>query len=274
MMIKFSTTFHLLQQEGYLIHSSLLSGLHYLRNARLDTKGHFYTAFFQLSVGLERMMKATFIINYMRENRNATPSNQQLRRFGHELTVLFDSLAMLSLPGCENPLLEIDASSVERMILEALSEFANGARYHNLDSLAARARFNDPLETWNAVIERVMREDLRRADVERVLHQSQMLARAIGGSSIFVGSDLRKHPLNALTAFSLPRYHNMAAGHVVNHTMVLIRALARQLDDVSHLVLIDPRNDRDRPMPIPHMNEFFNFVHYERKQILRKRRWP
>src|SRR5688572_29684559 len=97
-MIEFSTTFLLLQQEGYLIRSTLLSGLHHLRSARLDTKGHFYTAFFQLSTGLERLMKATFIIDFMRENQLATPTNRQLRDFGHVLTTIFDHLAGLKLP--------------------------------------------------------------------------------------------------------------------------------------------------------------------------------
>jgi hypothetical protein len=71
----------------------------------------------------------------------------------------------------------------------------------------------------------------------------------------------------------LPRYHDIAAGHVVNHVMALIRCLVQQLDDVTHLVLIDPTHDRRKPQPVPYMNEFFDFIYIEKRRVLRKRRW-
>jgi hypothetical protein len=273
-MIDFSKTFLLLQQEAFLIQSSLLSGLHHLRNARLDTKGQFYAAFFQLSIGLERLMKLTFIINFMREHKMAVPTRRRLKDFGHGLVSLFDHLAALALPGKANPLETIEPNSVERAILMHLSEFAEGARYHNLDTLVRNQQFVDPLEKWDGIIERVLNEDVRDRVKRRIEKQSTMLAKASARISMVVGADLKRRPLDHLSMFSQPQYHDIAAGHLVNHTITLIRVLVQQLDDVCHLILIDPAHDRSQSLPIPHMHEFFNFIHFEKSEILRKRRWP
>jgi hypothetical protein len=271
---QFTKTFLFLQQEGYLIQSSLLAGLDHLRNARLDTKGHFYTAFFQLSIGIERLMKTTFIVNFMRENANKTPAKTELKdNFRHGLCKLFNKLRDLSLPGQTNPLKPIAHDSIELQMLRALNDFAQEARYHNLDSLANSAPYRDPLETWNDIIERVLRDDVKADAIARILGQSHFLTESLGSLATVIGTDMKKNPLNMLRAFSLPGLHDLAAGHVVFHMLVLLRSLATQLDDVCTLILTDPKHSRSDPMPVPHMHEFFSFVHYDKRQVLKKRRW-
>jgi hypothetical protein len=69
----FSDMWYLLQQEGYLTQSCLCNGLTALRHANInDKKGLYYSAFFELSIGLERMMKLIIIIHHM-SNNNLTP---------------------------------------------------------------------------------------------------------------------------------------------------------------------------------------------------------
>ena len=51
-----------LEQEGYLISSCLSMGLTELRKADVYNKGAFYSSFFNLSVGLERLLKSIIIL--------------------------------------------------------------------------------------------------------------------------------------------------------------------------------------------------------------------
>src|SRR5205823_6159614 len=97
----FSPTFLLRQQEGYLIQACLTSGMTHLRNARVDTKGSFYAAFFQLSIGLERLMKTTLIIDHMSKHDFAAPTIKELRAFGHNLASLFEELRDLDMPNAD-----------------------------------------------------------------------------------------------------------------------------------------------------------------------------
>ena len=68
-MLPNNPTFSLLQQEGYLTRSCLYTGFSALSNANINNnKGDFYVAFFQLSIGLERLMKLALILDYMATN--------------------------------------------------------------------------------------------------------------------------------------------------------------------------------------------------------------
>jgi hypothetical protein len=61
----FPNSFLLLQQEGYLIRTSLAQGLTLLRSANLGETGHYYGAFFGLSIALERLLKVIIILDHM-----------------------------------------------------------------------------------------------------------------------------------------------------------------------------------------------------------------
>ena len=63
----FGERFSLLLQEGYLTRTSLLDGLHSLRKSNIDDdgKGRFYSSFFSLALGFERLMKLIFVVVFM-----------------------------------------------------------------------------------------------------------------------------------------------------------------------------------------------------------------
>ena len=88
---QFPPSFLLLQQEGYLIRSCLALGLTELRNAHVHNKGSFYTALFNLSVGLERLLKAIVIIDHMLNNGLSVPTKKQLQAYGHNIIELYDA---------------------------------------------------------------------------------------------------------------------------------------------------------------------------------------
>lgn len=73
-----SATWFLLQQEGLLAEACLCNGLTALRHANLgDKKARFYSAFFELSIGFERLMKLIIIIDHMAKH-NLTPPNSNV----------------------------------------------------------------------------------------------------------------------------------------------------------------------------------------------------
>ena len=51
-----------LQQEAFLVGSCLAMGLTEIRAAHVGARGKFYTASFQLAIGLERLCKLTLIL--------------------------------------------------------------------------------------------------------------------------------------------------------------------------------------------------------------------
>jgi len=80
--LRFSRTFSLLQQEGHLARASLLTGIDFLLRANLDERkiGNFYSSFFQLAIGIERILKLVIITNHMLENKYKPPNRWRAKK--------------------------------------------------------------------------------------------------------------------------------------------------------------------------------------------------
>lgn len=89
-------THRLQEQEGYLFRSCLTSGLTSLRAAGTHDKGKFYSSFFNLSIGVERLCKTIVIINRMLKNKMQPPSESKMRRLGHQITGLHTAVANIA----------------------------------------------------------------------------------------------------------------------------------------------------------------------------------
>jgi len=151
-MLQFPASFTLLQQEGYLISSCLTTGLTELRSANVHNKGVFYAALFNLSIGIERLLKATIIIDHMLKNNLSVPTRKQLKNYGHDILELYSSCVVISQEEFSKipPLDTIEEQSHE--ILCLLNDFAQTTRYHNLDALSSAGSGKDPLLHWNEIL--------------------------------------------------------------------------------------------------------------------------
>jgi hypothetical protein len=90
--MRFSPTWYLLEQEGLLAQACLCNGLTALRRANLgDKKGLFYSAFFELSIGFERVLKLVLILDHMARNQLVPPDSKAVEDYGHKLRALFDA---------------------------------------------------------------------------------------------------------------------------------------------------------------------------------------
>jgi hypothetical protein len=201
---QFDHSFLLLQQEGHLIHSCVTTGLTALRNAHVGDKGPYYTGFFQLSIGLERIMKAVVILDHMAENGLKPPTTAVLRNYGHNLITLFESVRKVHTSIEPHPLTAVQAGSIEYEILEHLSDFANGARYFNLDTLSSGRAHGDPLIRWNRILARIVADDVPAREKARVGFEAGVVADALSGHAMFVVHGLDKQLLSYDEAFKLP----------------------------------------------------------------------
>lgn len=80
--IGFDKKFTLLAQEAHLAKNTLLSGFDLLLKANFfkNTDGYFYSAFFHLSIGMERILKLAVITHYMLGNDYRSPTVKQLKK--------------------------------------------------------------------------------------------------------------------------------------------------------------------------------------------------
>ncbi len=273
-------SFKLLQREGYLFQSSLTQGLTSLRNANDSTLGNFYVAFFQLSIGLERLMKSAIVVHHMANNNLDMPPKGTLKPFGHGLLKLFEHIASLSISEA-NPLKRIEESSISFDILTVLDDFAGQTRYFNLDSLSAppsvSASANDPLGEYEKVIARILEEDVGQKTVYIVAGNRSELATTVERCGAYASNLCKPDESTNDTLqriFIKPPLQDLASKYAVYHVIIVINALSQFIGSVS-CAAQDLADKTGKPgLAVPYMQEFLQFSGLDRRDILRKRRWP
>lgn len=272
--LQFSESYVSLQQEGCLIRSCLLTGLNALSGPHAGDKGAYYTAFFQLSIGLERAMKVIFIMEYMGSNALQRPTTSILKRQGHKLVELIESMRCIPSDNAPHPLVSIQTGSIEWEILEHLSEFATGARYFNLDHGGSGSLEADPLKRWDRILARILREDVPPMQRERTQKMAQHVAGAISEHVFVLRHGLDRSLLSTEASLVEPALAALAAPYAVYRTLLLIAPLQDLLRATSYRVHALNHTSGDGTPSVPYMHEFLDFVGFDKKSALAKKRWP
>jgi len=266
----FPPSFLLLQQEGHLISSSLALGLTELRTANVHNKGAFYSSLLNLSVGMERLMKAIIIMQHMLNNNLSVPTKKQLKSYGHNIIELYDECVKISISNSVSLPDRDLLNNTSQEILVLLSDFAQTTRYHNLDSLSAQQTGKDPLEHWGEVIILILKQDVTKRQRDKVLGQAKMVASVIDDKTITTMQGLNKQSLTTEEALALPGLHDQAVKYAVLHIINMLSPFRDLISTLSHLSY---GLGVSQP-PFPQMQEFLEWIWNDRQYVLRKRKWP
>ncbi|WP_421298117.1 hypothetical protein [Aeromonas veronii] len=267
---KIPPSYLLLEQEGYLISSCLGSGLTALRSAHVHNKGGFYSSLFNLSIGLERLLKAIVIIEHITANSLSMPSKKQLKNYGHNIEELYDQCVKIAgARGMEFP--ERNAlDPIKKEIICLLSDFAQTTRYHNLDALTSSNVGIDPLEHWGQIVTAILEKNVPKAQKNKILGSSNLIASAIDDITITIMHGLDKKPISTKDALALPGLHDQAVKYAVLHVVQILIPLKKLTSELSHLAY-----KLNTPEPVfPQMHEFLEWLWDERQYVMRKKRWP
>ena len=270
----FSPVFFLLQQECYLTDSCLTTGLTALRNAHVGDKGRFYSAFFNLGTGLERLMKLVMVLDHMTHNQLKAPSIKEMQAYGHDLLTLYSSVERVANSSTPTPFTPLVPSSTGYRILQLLSEFSDGTRYANLNQLSGSSIGTDPLAKWNQILLRIVETEVPKRQRSKVQIQSAQIAGVLGDSSFAIAHDLEGRPMSLECIYAEPRLHELAARSAVWHLVQLIAAIREVVVAVGDNATVVSQAKTSDVMNIPMMNEFLTFAWLNKAWVMKKKRWP
>jgi hypothetical protein len=266
----FPESFLLLQQEGFLISTSLCTGLTALRSANLNNKGAFYSALFNLSVGFERLLKAIIIMEYMLNNGLQIPSKKQLKDFGHNIKDLHVSAVKIGESRQVSIVKINELNSIDESIVNLINEFALTSRYYNLDALTSSHIREDPLAIWGDIIFEILKQDVSEHQKLKIFGQAVGFGEAIDQHSITLIFGLDRKKLSTIEALALPGLHDQAVKYAVFRIINFLMPLKRLIE-----VLSDMSYTLNLPAPpYPFMQEFLQWLWDDRAYVLRKKRWP
>lgn len=272
----FSATHQLLEQEALVIRSCLCTGLTELRNANLNNKGRYYTAFFQLAIGIERMAKLALILDHMAQNNLRPPGKEDMLAHKHNLETLFSTVKTISQARGHKFESSFALSPLASRMLSFLSEFAKGMRYANLDALASGNAQRNPLHEWNQVLQDTIKTKVQAKTKQRVVGRSVAVAKAMQDVTLVIATDLADKPLSMESALYEPALIDTAAKHLVWELLSLLASLRDFIVEAGHAAAqTETAAGRSRSIAnVPNMSEFFDFIYLDRKYVLRKKRWP
>lgn len=248
----------LLINEGYLASSSINHGLTSLRKATVAQKGEFYLAFFNLSIGLERLMKLIIIQDFRAKNSHI-PDNKYIRSYSHNLEKLFETCRVI---GEEHTVIaKSDQISLE--ILKMLSDFSQSTRYYNLDYITGKNHAENPLERWSEIQSLLMNSYY--VDKPMVPVQIKELFEFIDEISVTMASNMNATPYKKASDYLFDiEGDRKIQGYAVYHIFILIVELVEILRAIEYSYNL-----------YPCLREFFEQFHghYKLSEIVRKKKW-
>ena len=274
----FSPTWFLLEQEGLLAQACLCNGLTALRRANLgDKKGLFYSAFFELSIGFERVLKLGLILDHMANNKLAPPPSKCIEGFRHDLIRLFDATKTVCTARGLTFLDKFPPDSLPIRILDFLDRFADtGGRYSNINKLTGHKHqaVDDPIVKWGEIASQIMQTQATPRERQRAQLNGLVASAAFGDAAASLISDLNQQLMGVASLHVRASELDTAAKHAVYALVTLIAALREVIDSLCVSAWKAGTAGRSGMPDVPDMKEFFQFAWADRQYVMRKRMWP
>lgn len=277
-LMKFSPTWYLLEQEGLLAQACLCNGLTALRRANLgDKKGLFYSAFFELSIGFERVLKLVLILDHMARNQLVPPDSKAVEDYGHKLRALFDAAKSVCAARNVTALDGFQVDSLPIVILGFLDDFAHpGGRYSNINKLTGHKhqKMVDPIARWGEIASQIMHTQATPRERERAQMNGRMASIAFGDAAASLMSDLDQRHMDVAPLHVRAAELDTTAKYAIYALVTLIAALRDVIDSLCDSAWAVNRAAQAGAAEVPAMKEFLQFAWADRRYVMRKRQWP
>ena len=197
----FDAKWRAVQRETQLAATLIARGVTALGNASHATPGLYAEAFFGLSIGLERVGKLIYIADFAMANAGRFPTDDDLRKIGHDVESLIKE--------CEAVASKLDANrlfatkpndQIHDAIVRVLSEFGKRTRYYNLRYLAGAAGgIDDPIAMWWSVVAQpILAKHYTLKKRSRDIARAGSLESVLGPISTVMHSDEMGNPINSI----------------------------------------------------------------------------
>jgi hypothetical protein len=181
-----------IHREASLVRQLIGSGTTALGRASYGSGlGEYYTAFFGLSVGIERLAKLILVADFAMDNAGALPWQDEVRKFGHKIRDLCNKADQIS----TNRGLQLDfpkpTDPICWAVVDCLDAFADArkGRYANFEAIGNPAfnPANEPVSRWWAdVVEPILAKHVRGTARETVIRRNAEMVDTLIGSNSFV----------------------------------------------------------------------------------------
>lgn len=159
-----------------------------------DKFGEYYTAFFGISVGIERLAKLILVADYAILHNGEMPKEAIIRDFGHKVLTLFNKVESISKD--QGLLLQYESPELPvcTKILDCLDSFADASkgRYANFGSLGEpNLSQQEPVaKWWSVVADAILNEHYYGKPLQlKVEKNAELMEQMLGTHSVVLHVD-------------------------------------------------------------------------------------
>jgi hypothetical protein len=268
---------HALRREASLVSQLIGSRATALgRASYADGFGEYYTAFFGLSIGIERLAKLILTADHAIEHGGALPEQAVVRKFGHKLMALVekaDQIATKHGLALEYPK---PGDSICWAAVDCLDAFADASkgRYANFEQIGNPAfdPNNEPVNRWWInVVEPIFDKHYRGKSAEAGVQERAAIIDAMVGSASFVRHINEQGAMmtNVATASERTGKTEWAQKYGRFYTLSVVRWLSSIFDRLVHEATYGKNIDA-----LFGHNEFFTTYRVPDSFLLTRKLWP
>lgn len=233
---------HALGREASLVRHLIGSGATAIGRANYaDKMGEYYTAFFGLSVGLERLSKLVLVANYAIENSGKMPGEKVVRKFGHKLIDLANEVESISGKMQLSLRYSRPTQDIPQKILECLDSFADArrGRYANFASLDnPNLTEDEPISKWwGEVAECILEKHYYgKAAQKRVESRAELIDSMISPFTMVIQTNESGHTMQDVESASIRTGQNAIVQKWGRYySLAIARWLSTVLSELSHI---------------------------------------
>lgn len=267
----------LLIQEAHLTKNALLSGFDTLLKANFfqDKDGFFYSSFFNLSIGIERILKLVVVTHYMLTHNYQTPTKSKMMNdYRHNIRKLYtECLNLLPIylhPNASSPIRTVN----DEYLIDFLTEFGKGSRYFNLDEVSEPTQDRSPLYKWldivRAIYENHTPYQIRQRSALSLMYKMDKEGPMNGFTSHL---DENGHPMMVFDLLHRQYIVQKSAPLIIWRLIEILQPIHSLLTAMAYKAAEYEVQHNIKSMVIPHYEDFFYFLLSQKDDIKRRKRW-
>ncbi|MHA6860373.1 hypothetical protein [Ralstonia pseudosolanacearum] len=276
-LLGFNKKFSLLAQEAHLTKNTILSGFDLLLKANFfqDKDGYFYSAFFHLSIGMERILKLAVVTHYMLTNDYKTPTVKQLKhQFGHDIQTLYGECQKL-FPSYYNPNAQLPAlTACDSELIAFFTEYGVQSRYFNLNEVCEAKMERSPLYKWldaaRSIYEEYTPSHVRQRSAMSLIYKMDQAGYRNGFTRNLTEDG---HPMSQFDCFHRQHVIEKAAPLAIWRLVEILQPIHFLLEAMSDKAREYEVEKNIQAMVIPHYEDFFFFLLADKDSIKRRKKW-
>lgn len=181
-----------LHREASLVSKIIGSGATSLGRASYGSGfGEYYTAFFGLSIGIERLAKLILVADYVIESQGKLPDQEVVKKYGHKLKSLIDQVEKIAQKYTINVPYIGPSHPICAAVINCLDVFSDASkgRYANFEAIGNPLfdPANEPVNKWwTDVVEPILDAHYRGKRAEGGVKQRAAIFDAMMGHATFV----------------------------------------------------------------------------------------